>query len=540
MSYEFLGSQDKRNIYLLFGCYCINPKLITNEKTKTVEYDYPETFHKMIWAALHNMVKKSNILNINPMDIENEISQSKKALEVWKDNDGWEYITKAIEDADGKLDNVEYYRDIVRKYSVLRSIHEHLKMDVSFIYDENDEVKLDKFNNMTSSDLISVINSKTIDFKNKWDNKFGDGYAFHISEDIRDRVKEHKEQNNTFGYPFQSGYLTTICRGLKPKKLLIRSSHTGGGKTRISLSEALNISFDKIYDWRKKKWVSTGDIKPVLYISTEMTKEEIQDIAIAHISGIEQDRIEEWREIDEETEKIIDESVSIFEKSLLFVEYMPDFTIDLINDTIEQYITNHDVEYVFFDYINDSPSLYQYYYEKTKTKLRTDQILALFSEALKLTANKYGVYIGTSTQTNDSYKDNNNKDESAIKGSKAIIQKADVGMLALPATKSDLEKLQPILNSASKGSFGINEPNMSYWIFKNRGNKYKGVVVWTRLNMGTMREMDCFVTNYNYELIADIEKTIIEFEQEDVGDVHIENDNEREFEPTDVINQLTE
>ena len=36
-----------------------------------------------------------------------------------------------------------------------------------------------------------------------------------------------------------------------------------------------------------------------------------------------------------------------------------------------------------------------------------------------------------------------------------------------------------------------------------------------------MREVDCFVTDYNYELIPDIEKTIIDFQIEDVGDVGI-------------------
>ena len=36
-----------------------------------------------------------------------------------------------------------------------------------------------------------------------------------------------------------------------------------------------------------------------------------------------------------------------------------------------------------------------------------------------------------------------------------------------------------------------------------------------------MREVDCFVTNYNYELITDIEQTLIDFKLDDVGDVGI-------------------
>ena len=39
--------------------------------------------------------------------------------------------------------------------------------------------------------------------------------------------------------------------------------------------------------------------------------------------------------------------------------------------------------------------------------------------------------------------------------------------------------------------------------------------------MGTMREVDCFVTDYNYELITDIEQTLIDFKLDDVGDVGI-------------------
>ena len=106
-----------------------------------------------------------------------------------------------------------------------------------------------------------------------------------------------------------------------------------------------------------------------------------------------------------------------------------------------------------------------------------------------------------------------------MKGSKSIIEKADGGMLALPVTTKDLKKLKPILEA--RGNFNPTVPNMAYWIFKNRGGKWKAIVIWTKINLGTMREMDCFVTDYNYELIDDIEKTIIEFEFDDVDAVKV-------------------
>ena len=43
--------------------------------------------------------------------------------------------------------------------------------------------------------------------------------------------------------------MTTIFRGMRGKKFMVRSSKSGGGKSRSSMAEACNIACDKIYDW---------------------------------------------------------------------------------------------------------------------------------------------------------------------------------------------------------------------------------------------------------------------------------------------------
>ena len=516
---NFNQQVDKKAIFLLFGCYCLNPRLALDEKYATNTNDYPENFHKMIWGAIINIAKKRTAEKITPIDIENEISQFDTALSLWKNNDGWGYIESAIDMSSDKISNVGKYYDDVRKYSIIRNATESLKMDISFIYDEDDDEKLEHFNQLTSIEVLNEINNKFMDFKSKWNNVFGDNYSFRAGEGIVERLNEHKNQQNVYGYPFQSGYLTTVYRGMRPKKYILRSSVSGGGKSRSSLADGCNMVSDRIYDWNKKEWIPTGESQPVLFISTELEKEEIQDIILAHVSGVDQDRIEEWSDITPEEESILDESAKYIENYNYYIEYMPDFTIDLISETIEKYVLNYGIVACFFDYINDSPSLYEYYYNKTHTRLRTDQILFLFSAALISVCNKFNVYLGSATQLNDNYKEDNNKDAGALKGSKAIIEKADGGILALPVTHKDLKRLKPILES--DGSFGSLIPNMSYYIFKNRGGKWKTIIIWTKLNMGTMREVDCFVTDYNYELITDIEKTLIDFRLDDVGDVGI-------------------
>lgn len=80
----------------------------------------------------------------------------------------------------------------MRKYSIIRNAVESLKLDISFLYDEEDEVKLDKFNSMTSTDVLNEICCKFSDFKNLWKSAFGDNYSFHAGDDIKNRISEYK------------------------------------------------------------------------------------------------------------------------------------------------------------------------------------------------------------------------------------------------------------------------------------------------------------------------------------------------------------
>jgi replicative DNA helicase len=445
------------------------------------------------------------------MEIETELSMFPTALNTWKINNGYEYIETAIEMTIDNLYNIDLYYDSVRKYSILRNAVEKMKMDISFIYDETNETLMRLFNEMNSNQVLSTIYNKFDEFKNLWKNSFGDNYSFHAGDNITNVIEDCKNQDNTFGYPFQSGIMTTIFRGMRPKKFMIRSSVSGGGKSRNSLAEACNIASDKLYDWTKQKWLSTGTKLPVLFISTELMQEEIQTCLLAHISGIEEDRLTEWKDITPEEELIILESGKIVEESLLYGEYVPDFTITIIEELIERHIINHNITHCFFDYINDSPSLYSFYIQKTGIKLQTHQILFLFSAALKHLANKYNIFIGSSTQLNSSYK--SEKDGNALKGSKAILEKTDHGVLALPVTSEDLKKLKPILDTHF-----LTIPSMAYYIIKNRGGKWKAIIVWTKINLGTVREMDCFTTNTDFELITNLEPTLLEFQFDDIGE----------------------
>ena len=96
------------------------------------------------------------------------------------------------------------------------------------------------------------------------------------------------------------------------------------------MAEACNIGCDKLYSWTNKKWIPTGEKQAVLFISTELTRAEIQTCQLAHISGIEEDRLIDWVTLTDEEKTIINESKVVMRESLVYGEHMPDFTISSI------------------------------------------------------------------------------------------------------------------------------------------------------------------------------------------------------------------
>ena len=237
MTIEFKNQVDKRAIFLLLGCYCSLPRVMLSKYKTNIE-DYPEEFHQTVFGAMFNIASKQNVQKITSLDIENEVSQFDGALQVWNDNNGWEYINKAIEMSKDKLDNIGRYYDDVRKYSIIRNAADNLKIDVSFVYDEDDADIMNNFSTLSSTELLGKINSKFLDFKAQYNNSNDEAYSFKVGDSIRERYTQYKEQIDVWGYPYQSKYLTALSE--------IQNSF------RIELDNLYKENFDKIEEVNKK------------------------------------------------------------------------------------------------------------------------------------------------------------------------------------------------------------------------------------------------------------------------------------------------
>ena len=143
--------------------------------------------------------------------------------------------------------------------------------------------------------------------------------------------------------------------------------------------------------------------------------------------------------------------------------------------------------------------------------LREDQILVQFSGALKLLANKYQIYIVSSTQLNRNSKDTEQRDTKLTTWRSATADKVDHGVMSFRATASDHDNLKSILE---RGHF--DNPNFSHWVYKNRSGR-TAVIIWTKMDMGTMREELLFMTDTDYNLITDISPVQIDLVEEMEG-----------------------
>ena len=180
----------------------------------------------------------------------------------------------------------------------------------------------------------------------------------------------------------------------------------------------------------------------------------------------------------------------------LYVEELPDFSLQDVEDTIKKNIREHDVKYVFEDYIHSSMKILEEITRRSGgVKLREDNVLFMLSNKLKDICNQYGVFVMSATQLNGDYKDSETPDQNLLRGAKSIADKIDYGAILLPVKQDELTKLEPIL---ATGIF--DRPTIKISIYKNRRGRYKGVYLWCKADLGTCRIQPMFCTDYSYEL----------------------------------------
>lgn len=488
---------DTTSIIQIIGCVYNNLKLldITDRYTITDE-DFPDEFHKIVFGAMYK-IHELGASEVTLKNIEDFLSTRPKSAGVFKQQKGEEWIIKAAEAANAMT--FDYYYSRLKKMSLLRA-YDNIGVDVSDIYDPDNildvkkkQLQEDILDNSTLEDLANTIDDKITAVRLQYvDDVYGD--AQQAGEGIFaliDKFKEHPE----VGVPLYGPIINTVTRGARLKKFYLRSAASGVGKTRSMIADACYIACEKIYN-ESFGWIKIGTCQPTLFITTEQELEEIQTMMLAFLSNVNEDHIlNGFYEGDEEDR--VREAAAILAKAPLYVEELPDFSLKDVEDKIRKNIREHDVKYVFHDYIHTSLKILEEISKRSGgIKLREDNILFMLSTRLKDLCNHYGIFIESATQLNGDWKDAEIPDQNLLRGAKAIADKIDYGAILLNTTDKDLEALQQIL-----GSNLFDTPTVKLSVYKNRRGRYKGVYLWCKADLGCCRIDPMFATTYDYNII---------------------------------------
>lgn len=482
----------------VIGCVFNNPSLLDiTDKYSIVDEDFTDSFHKVVFGAiykLHELGAKS----ISLTNISDFLSDRPKSEAIYKQNKGEEWLTRVAENS--MSSTFDYYYGRLKKFSLLRAF-DNCGIDVTDIYDidnildiKKKQLQEDMLDNATLDQIANKVDEKIENIRLQYVNDdFGE--AQQAATGIRELIDRFK-QFPEVGVPLYGPLVNTVTRGARLKKFYLRSAGTGVGKTRSMIADACFIACSKIYD-ENFGWIKCGTQEPVLFITTEQELEEIQTMMLAFLSNVNEEHILNGEYVDDE-EKRVNEAIAILEKAPLYVEELPDFSLKDVEDKIKKNIREHDVKYIFHDYIHTSLKILE---EITKRsggiKLREDNVLFMLSTRLKDLCNKYGVFIMSATQLNGDWKDAKIPDQNLLRGAKAIADKIDYGSILLNTTDEDLVALEQIMASNM-----FEKPTIKMSIYKNRRGRYKGVILWCKANLGCCRIQPMFCTTYDYEMVS--------------------------------------
>lgn len=484
------------------GAIANDTKLLDNKHNRLNPIkDLPNNrLHRIIYATIENLYMQKDVNEVDVISLKAYLTSYPDQLSYYNLNKGDEVVTKIKELA--KNTSFSLSLSTIKKLSLLRE-YEKIGINTKDIFDttliEPKEIanQRQRFDLMNELDIRNIVKSKLDTIHEDLAIDSGEQFSFQAGEDLLDLITKCKEEP-TWGYSFQSKLFNAVFRGMLGKKLMIRSASTGGGKSRQMVGDMCCISALKMFNTDTNTWVDNPKPASSVFITTELDKEEIQLCLLATVSGVAEDIIKNGK-FTKEVEDRLMVALEVIKNSKMQIEFASDFSLTDLESIIEKNIHKHNTAFVFFDYIQITPKFSQELNKLFGENLREDQKLNLMVTSLKNMANKYNLFILTATQLNRNYKVDEYPDATHLRGGQSTADKCDYGVITMRVSNKDKEKLEAILSS--NNSFNCPMPTHGHHIFKNRGGKYTGIIIWVSMNLDNMRVTDCFVTTQDLDQV---------------------------------------
>ena len=496
---------DKNAVLQVIGSLMKKPSLLSEkDKYNLQPSDFESRFERYIFIAILNSYT-NGAQTLSEIDIDNYLMEHKDQYLLFQQNNGISYLQDALDMS--TPENFEYYYNRIKKFNCLKDLKKS-GFDISEFYEENElnprqfEIN-QRFETLKPKDIFDGLKRKIY----KVEGEYVEGDAS-VTTDVSvgiDELLEKLKNSPDAGARFQGKYFNTVTRGARKGKYYLVSLASGIGKTRFLLGEACYLSFPMRYSWETMEWKITGNAEKTLFIATEQTKEEIQTMIVAYLTGINEDVII-YGHFTKEQQTIIDQAKEVIKKykNNLMIVQIPMPSVEVVKSVVRQNCIVNDIKNVIFDYIFSNPALLN---EFRDLKIREDVALLMLSTALKDLAVEQDVFMMSATQLNSNQDTNEKgiKNQNSIRGSRAIVDKADIAMIGTLVPDDQRDQIAPYV-----AKYGM--PTQVYDVYKVRRGKWTNLKIWSNVDLGTCRRSDVFVTDSN---IKEIEVPIMEVNFDD-------------------------
>lgn len=503
---------DKQVTLQIIGCLMQKPSLLAEvDNYSLIPDDFDTTFEKYVFMSIANLAN-NGADKITVVDIDTYLSEKPPAYEIFTKHNGIEYLQDAYEFAN--VENFPYYYTKLKKYNAIKDLQK-MGYDTNRICPEGDFLEardyeqLEKFENMSVADIFNVVKTDIAAAEQKYNCQ--EAKTANASANLRQLLLKLKNEPD-LGVPFQGNILNTVVRGARKGKFYIMSAMSGGSKTRTMVGEACYMAYPIRFDSQRQQWVNVGNCEHVLYVGTEQVIDEIQTMILAYLTDINEEKILSCSYTQEEQERI-DTAIEIMElyKDNFIIAQLPEPNIAQVKTLLRYQCLNNKCDYIFYDYIFATPSLLNEFRDLT---IRADVALRLLSTTLKDLAVELNCFIMSATQITGmmEYKKGYIRNYLMLRDSKSIADKADFAAIKAKILTEEMEMISKLCEKIGM------VPNQVTDVYKMRRGKYVDVRIWSRMDLGTCRNTDLFITDANFNVVTDFEPVNVVVDYEDNED----------------------
>lgn len=527
---------DKNSIMQVIGCLMKNTLLFAQQDKYHFDLrDFDDLFTRTIFAGISNFYQEG-ATSVSIVDLDTYFQQYPDLKQEFDKKNGLEYLKDC--ETLCNPDNFDYYYNRLKKFSCLRALEKD-GFDIGEFYCENvlnkDYKKIqERFDNATVKEIFDSVKKKISILEKSYITSSLNESA-NASKGLKELISSFKAKPE-IGPPLNGDIYNSVVQGARKSKYFLRSAGSGVGKTRLAVGDACALSIPFYYDWNTNQWIDRGHAEKVLFITTEVDRDEVQTMIAACVSGINERKILHadctFKEIE-----VLNKAVEIIEafEDNFILDKIPDPSISQIEACVRNHVLVDGVNSVFYDYIFSSPSLLN---EFADYKLREDVVLFMLSTALKDLAVELNIFMSSSTQLSGDFKNQRGiRDQSYLRGSKAIADKADVGSIIVRICDEEKAIISPICEQ-----LGLPIPTHVIDVYKNRRSEYNQIKIWSRIDLGTCREEDILITTGYYEPIKDFNMIIYNYsqkKQEPKKEEVVKTELVKETKEVDEINEET-